>query len=160
MARNEADREDLMAELVTASPRWELRVAELPDPVVLGVRSDHRLSIYFHGDRCYHFTGQGELRRAYVNGALYRSAGTTLSRLIRHRTAEETALMRHDLDSDELQAFLQEMRDWLTQLQSGLNRGQAEVLRGYPEPPPDPVMLAPLLELIRQTESPLSPPLK
>jgi len=112
------------------------------------------------GDRCYHFTGQGELRRAYVDGALYRSAGATLSRLVRKRTATETTLLRNELSENDLQTFVQAMRNWLAQLQSGLIDGQAEVLRGHPEPPPNPVMLIPLLERIQHTDTPLSPPLK
>lgn len=160
MARNESDREDLLAELRTAVPRWELAVPFQAEPVVAGIRSEGRLSIYFSPDRCYHFDGHGALRRSFVDGALYRSAGTTLSRLIRSRTDTHTYLDRHDLTADELTAFLGTMRQQLAQLQAALESGEASVLRAVPE---EGDSLRELLKSVARTinaEPPLSSALK
>ncbi|MCA8991681.1 MAG: hypothetical protein KDA88_06870, partial [Planctomycetaceae bacterium] len=114
MARIEEDREDLYAELVTANPRWELELEGSPTPLITGIRPNGVWSVYFHPDRCYHFDANGGLRRAYVEGALYRSEGNTLARLIRQRSDEETTLLRYDLSPAELDDFLAVMHRHLT----------------------------------------------
>jgi hypothetical protein len=133
MARNESDREDLFEELASARLRWELAVDGELDPVVAGVRSEGRFSIFFGPDPCYHFDGQGRLKRAFVQGHLYRTQGNTLARLHRRRTPEETQLIRHDLDASELDDFLTTMHDRLRQLDDRLRAGAVTLLRHSPE---------------------------
>ncbi|MCA9080883.1 MAG: hypothetical protein KDA58_10010 [Planctomycetaceae bacterium] len=160
MARNESDRDDLLAELRTAVPRWELQVPFQSEPVVAGIRSEGRLSVYFSPDRCYHFDGCGGLRRSFVDGALYRSAGTTLSRLIRSRSSTHTYLDRYDLTAAELGEFLVIMRQHLAQLHASLVSREVTILRAVPE---EGETLPELLQSVAQaldTESPLSPALR
>lgn len=133
MALHEADREDLFAELVAAAWRWELLVFGQVDPLVAGIRADGRFSIFFSPDECYHFDAQNQLRRAYVNGNLYRSQGDTLSELQRQRSAAETTLLRNDLSSDALNAFLEQATTGFTQALEALRDGNTMLLRQVPE---------------------------
>ena len=129
MARIEADREDLFAEFRSAIVKWELRIPDFDSNLVLGVRRDERLSIYFGSDPCYHFDAQHRLLRAYANGFLYRTQGKTLARLSRERTPETTTLNRHDLSEKELNEFMQTMAVNLASLSNSLLVGTQTLLR-------------------------------
>lgn len=133
MARIEADREDLFEEFRAATHKWELRVAGIAAHTVLGVRKDGRISFYFGGDPCYHFSSNHELQRAFAEGWLYRSQGTTLARLHRERTPDATSLIRHDLSQAELNQFLETMRAHLSQLQTALGHDGVQLIRAEPE---------------------------
>jgi len=134
MARQESDRDDLFAELAALSPRVELRVGDSADAVCAGRReSTGGWSVFFGPDRVYHFDASGRLRRAYVEGFLYRSEGSTLSRLQRERSAARTTLLRQDLQPEELQTFFTEMRFWLGNLVAQIKSGQLRVVRQTPE---------------------------
>lgn len=132
MARHEADREDLMREATALRERIELRVAGEPEPVVAGWRADGRFSLYFGADPAFHFDTEGCLRRAFQDGDLYRSQGRTLARLRRSRTATETTLLRHDLDSRELEQFFANLRERLTALRATIEAEGIEVCREVP----------------------------
>lgn len=133
MARHEADREDLIREATALRERVEMRISGESEPVVAGFRDDGRLSLYFGADPAFHFDAGGRLRRAYVDGDLYRSQGTTLSRLHRERSADETVLARRDLDREALQVFLDALRSRILALLSALESQQIEVLREVPD---------------------------
>jgi hypothetical protein len=133
MARHEAEREDLLQEATALRRRGEWRVPGELDPVAAGFRDGGECSIYFGQDRCYHFDAAGGLRRAYVEGRLYRTQGTTLAELTRVRTPEETQLQRRDLTSDEVAEFLRQSSDRLAGLHAALARGSAVLLRQVPE---------------------------
>ena len=66
MARNEEDREDLMAEATALAERVELTVPQESDFVTAGFRRTGHLSLYFGQDPAYHFDEEGRLRRAAV----------------------------------------------------------------------------------------------
>jgi hypothetical protein len=89
-------------------------------------------SFFFGPDRVYHFDGSGGLRRAFVDGFLYRSEGSGLSRLKRERSENESVLMRSDLKTEETGAFLETMRNALGSLASSLRAGAFQVLRHAP----------------------------
>ena len=140
MARHESDREDLFAELRSCPSKWELAIdADHTDPdgagtvgaglVVAGFRDDERLSIFFGPDPVFHFDAQGRLRRAYVGGALLRTQGSTLARLERKRSPDETVLHRHDLTTSELNELLESVRDHLSGLRTALASGRVTMLR-------------------------------
>jgi hypothetical protein len=133
MARHEADREDLMREATAFRQRGEFAVPGEPEPVFAGFRDDGRLSIYFGSDPMYQFESNGALRRAFVDGALYRSQGETLAKLIRRRTETETVLLRQDLSFDELFTFLAQMRQRCERLWTSLRSGAAQTVRRIPE---------------------------
>ena len=159
MARIEEDREDLYAELVTANPRWELELEGSPTPLITGIRPNGVWSVYFHPDRCYHFDANGGLRRAYVEGALYRSEGNTLARLIRQRSDEETTLLRYDLSPAELDDFLAVMHRHLTGFLKTLRAGTFRILRPEQDVA-DPALLIACGEQVLSGTNLLSPPLK
>jgi hypothetical protein len=133
MARHESDREDLFDELAALSPRVELQLRDAGEIVCAGRReSTGGWSLFFGPDRVYHFDASGRLRRAYVAGFLYRSDGETLSQLRRERTPTETALLRRDLDPDDLAKFLKGMRGLLREFVSMVRAGEVQVLRSEP----------------------------
>lgn len=139
MARNEADREDLIRDAVALRNRIECQVPGEPEPVVIGLRSDQSLSVFFGQDPVYHFNPDGQLRRAYVDGFLYRTQGDTLAKLRRERTESETTLVRTDLDEASLQEFLSTMQVRIAELRCALDAESATVLRSVFEngTPPD-----------------------
>lgn len=130
MARQEHDREDLIAEAKALRTRVELRAAGMEEPIVVGVRDTGWLSVYFGDDPVYHFDEQGGLRRAFVGGQLLRSHGSTLARLVRSRTGSiRSELIRTDLTPEELSAFVAHQCaqiGWLCELIDG---GKVQTLR-------------------------------
>ena len=109
MALNEQDREDLMREAIAFYPRAELQVDHELLPVFWGQKENGHYSFYFGSDPVYQFDQNGLLRRAYVDGYLYRTQGNILARLNRERTSNESILKRYDLTITESAVLLQEM---------------------------------------------------
>jgi hypothetical protein len=132
MARHEADREDLFAEASGLVRKLEGHVADSGPAVLAGFRPDGVLVVYFGSDPMVQFDRSGRLRRAFVDGQLYRAHGTTLARLTRSRTADETALVRHDLSADELRDFRARLRGWIEPLAAALDAGRFMVIRRWP----------------------------
>lgn len=133
MARQEADREDLIKEAVALSPRAEFRLPDSADLLTAGFRGNDAICLFFGQDPVYQFDQTGALRRAYVDGFLYRSQGTTLARLERIRTETQTTLQRLDLTEHELAQFQQTMTHRLQHLLTSFNAGQVHMLRSVPE---------------------------
>ncbi len=138
MARQESDREDLFAEAVALTRRLEGTVLNASDPafagkLVLGLRDNGWLSVYLGSEPVYHFDARHRLRRAYVDGWLYRTQGTTLARLQRSRSATETTLLRTDLAPPELLRFRERMQQLLRDLASHLTSPAWQTLRRFPE---------------------------
>ena len=133
MARTESDREDLMREAIALTERAELRIAGYSDTIVCGFRHDGSLSIYFGQDPVYQFDPDGLLRRACVDGLLYRSQRTTLARLRRERTNNQTLLLRTDLDPAELLHFRETMLSWLQRLHAALQQAQFTLVLAVPD---------------------------
>lgn len=133
MARQETDREDIFAEAVSLIRRWEGTVPVCSVPVLAGFKTHGDVSFYFGPDRVYHSDTDGRLRRAYVEGFLYRSHGDGLSRLRRERSETETALLRTDLSSDEIVVFRAEMAAHLRRLRDALVANASTTLRRFPE---------------------------
>lgn len=133
MARHESDREDLMREATALVRRVELDVPGEPEPVVCGFHADGRLSVYFGPDPVYHFDPEGRLRRAFADGHLFRTQGTTLARLTRVRSTQATELQRRDLDREELARFLERLSSRLNSLRTALGNAEARVLRHVPD---------------------------
>ena len=118
-----------MREAVALPRRVQLQIDGHDDPVIAGFFRDDRLAIYFGGDPVFQFDVDGRLRRAFVNGRLYRTQGSTLAELSRIRTADSTELSRRDLSSAELEAFLREMENHLRALRQSISLQPPAVLR-------------------------------
>lgn len=133
MARQESDREDLIREAVALTTRAELLFDDFEEPVTIGFRSNNAMSIFVGQDPVYQFDPQGALRRAYVDGFLFRSQHNTLARMHRVRTETETVLSRTDLTPDELTQFRDAMLRCVKTLQSAVDDGRFKVIRSVPE---------------------------
>ena len=133
MARNESDREDLMQEATGLVRRAEWRVSFQAEVIVAGFKRNGSWSIYFGSDPVYQFDADGRLRRAFADGFLWRTQGTTLARLQRERTDFESELQRHDLTELELSEFLRELQQRLHALLNSIDCGEASLLRQAPD---------------------------
>jgi|GEM_PF-725430 len=118
MALNEQDREDLMREATAFFPRGELQVEHEMFPVFWGQKKNGHYAFYFGSDPVYQFDQSGCLRRAFVDGQIFRTQGNTLARLTRVRNSDENILKRHDLTTTELANLLQAMRKRFQKLES------------------------------------------
>ena len=132
MARHEADREDLMREATALVERGELQCPSFGTMVTAGFRRTGAMSVFIDQDPVYQFDPTGRLRRAFVEGYLYRSQGTGLAQLTRHRTETESILLREDLTPEQLSSFAKSMRTTLNQLLLDLEAGVV-VLRAIPD---------------------------
>jgi hypothetical protein len=138
MARHESDREDMIREATALRNRIEWQLPSESEPVFAGVRSEGSLSVYFGPDPVYQFSPAGGLRRAYSGGFLFRTQGTTLAKLHRERSTEQTTFLRNDLTDDELAQFLRRMDERLDQLRQCITDGSAIQLRSVSDgEPPD-----------------------
>jgi hypothetical protein len=149
--------EDPMRDAVALAQRVELRGTANPDTIVAGFRSDGRLLMYFGEDPYYQFDAQGRLRRALVDGRLFRTQGSGLASLTRATSPDATVLLRHDLDSDELAKFLRAMLTQVGALRKGLATGALEIARQVPADAPIVERLVKCLEVILSAAGALAP---
>lgn len=129
MARIEEDREDLMKDATAYQKRIEISINDETNSVIVGVKADGSMSVYFGADPVFHFNSHRLLKRCFVGGLLYRTQGTTLAKLQRERSDEATTLLRHDLSSDELSQFLLSTKKRLHRLFDHLCSGEFTVLQ-------------------------------
>ena len=133
MAREEQEREDLLREATALVERIEI-VSEVQDaPVVIGFRVNGAASIYFGDDPVYHFNSNGELRRAFVDGLLYKSVNRKLVSMRRERNEHEVQLVRHELTSTEQSQALDAVNNRLDSLQRTISSQSFEVTGQIPE---------------------------
>jgi hypothetical protein len=132
VARNEADRVDLLAEAVALTRRAELLVPDELEPVVAGLRDRGDLSVYFGPDPVVHADADGRIRRLFADGALFRTQGDTLARLERVRTDSAVHLLRSDLEPDACRRLLDELATRLARLLAALEAGRARLVRAIP----------------------------
>jgi hypothetical protein len=132
MARKEQDREDLLAEATALVERMELRVPHEAELVVLGLRRDGCLSIYFGADPALHFNAARELRRAFSSGELFKAERSQLVGMHRHRTTEEVQLVRHERAAAAQGELLATWQTRVEQLYAALDRGEAQLVRCVP----------------------------
>ena len=110
MARNEADREDLMEEAVSLVRRIEFQSELFSESLMAGFNVQGWLFVYLGNDLMYRFDEQGRLRRSFVDGRLYRTQGRTLAVMDRQRVFKsgepvESNLVRQDLSVEQLEEF-------------------------------------------------------
>jgi hypothetical protein len=133
MARQEQDREDLLRDATALVERVELRVAGYEVPVVVGFRRDGCASIYIGQDPAYHFNTAGELRRAFVDGRLYKAERGRLASLVRQRTDSEVQLLRSDLTDIEAANFCKAMRAHCAKLGQPIAIGEFTLVGQVPD---------------------------
>jgi hypothetical protein len=160
MARHEADREDLMREATALERRCELQVPGGTQALIAGLRAGGLLSIYFGSQPVYHFDEASRLRRAYADGFLYRTQGTTLARFSRNRTETATELIRHDLDEAELARFRAQVSMRLETLAGSLRDGRVALLNSVPGGDDLRPELLDRIDHFLAAGAPLAPPIK
>jgi hypothetical protein len=80
----------------------------------------------------YHFNTLAELRRAFVDGLLYKSERRKLASLRRQRGEGAVELVRHDLDAVATGAFVAEMQRQLEALRHSLAAGSFTAIGQVP----------------------------
>ena len=160
MAQHEDDREDLMREAVALPHRVELSVNGFESLITIGFRSNSAMSIFIGQDPVYQFDPEGRLRRAFVDGVLYRSQHTTLAMLKRERTDTQTLLLRTDIADDALQSFRGTMLFSLQILEQKLNSADFTIRRSVPDAISHITRIQSTLASIRLAESWLSPTIR
>lgn len=160
MARNEADREDLMGEAVALTERVELFVPGLEELITIGFRSNGAMSIFVGQDPVYQFDPSGRLRRAFVDGFLFRSQHSGLARLERVRKESEVQLLRYDLSPSECDSFRQTMEDKLSRILSQLQEKTVRVQRCVPETADLLPMIQTAMDAVVKAEEWLSPEIR
>ncbi len=126
MAKEEADREDLLGEASGLSPRAELRFESFSEPILIGFRGA-AVSVYVGQNPVYHFNSAGELRRAYRDGLLYKAVESQLVSLNQLRTDEHVFLMKRELDRQRTRDFCDDVTRCVDQLRTGLKQGKFEL---------------------------------
>lgn len=121
-----------MREATALRERAEFDVPGESESVVAGYRANNSLSLYFGQDPCYHFDAERRLRRAYIEGELYRTQGTTLARLHRDRSNRTVELRRHDLSRDELVRLVVQVEQRLTRLLASFEASTAHCIQEIP----------------------------
>ncbi len=132
MARDEQDREDLMAEATALVERASVRLADRQEPIVVGFRRDGSASFFFSAEPVYQFNSAGKLRRAYADGLLYKAERGRLVALHRERTDRQVGLVRHELNAAETEHFLAGMNRQLNALSEALSEGHFELIGQVP----------------------------
>ena len=133
MARDESDREDLLREATALVARVELSLPEHDDHWVAGFRRNGAVSLFFGVDPVLQFNSVNELRRAFVQGTLYKAEGGRLVRLVRVRAEGEVVLSRSEPVDAEQAQLLAMMRDRVRELAQLLAAAQYRVIGEVPE---------------------------
>jgi hypothetical protein len=100
--------------------RAAVRTSEYKTQIVIGFRRDGSASFYFGAEPVYQFTAAGALRRAHVDGLIFKAEAGRLVSLRRERTSEAVELARHELDDEEMSTFLETLRRRLARLEAAL----------------------------------------
>lgn len=130
MASDERDREDLMREATALVERIEIEVNL--KPIVVGFRRNGAGSIFFGADPVYQFNADDQLRRAFVDGLLYKAEKGRLVALRRERDAQQVSLLRHELTDSETDAFCASFDARKQSLQFDLENGGGEIVAQVP----------------------------
>jgi hypothetical protein len=133
MSRRESDREDLLREATALVERAEIRIPGYTDPIVIGFRRDGSASFYFGADPVYQFNSVGELRRAYINGLLYKAERRQMVALHLKRSETDVALVRHELTGEEISALLELLQQHMERLQVALETGTHTLVGQVPD---------------------------
>ncbi len=145
MARDESDREDLLAEATALVERVELRLRDFADSLVAGFRKDGGLSLFFGADPVFQFNSAHELRRAFVAGEMYKARSGRLVVMRRERTDERVSLLSRELLASEQSAFLAVLDRRLDELDAAMARESYQVVGQVPADGQVVVRLAELL---------------
>lgn len=132
MARHEADRRELLAELTALVRRVELLIGDRS--VVCGFRSNRALSMYFGQDFVVGCNVDHQVRRIFLHGYIYRAEeGGSVVKLVPERNEEETILHSAVLSPMERQELRSIIRWHVEMLCRALAGDRYRVLGCFPE---------------------------
>ncbi len=129
MARNEANREDLLREATALVRRGEFVLPGYEEPVTIGFRRDGAGSIFIGADTVYQFNAQGELRRGYLGGKLLKAQLGKLVEMTRVRSETAVELQSRVLSPEENALVISQMQSALALVATAL-QDPAATLRG------------------------------
>ncbi|REK11578.1 MAG: hypothetical protein DWQ37_13780 [Planctomycetota bacterium] len=132
MAREEQDREDLLAEATALVERVSFRLQGASEETVAGFRRDGSPSLYLRPTLVYQFNAAGELRRAHVGEALIKARQATLVTMRRRRTQDAVELVSRELDARETDEFVAAARRHLHDLHEALESSAFELVGQVP----------------------------
>ena len=132
MARHQEDREDILREATALVERVELKLDHLAEPLVVGFRQTSGPAFFFGADPVYQFNSQGQLRRGYRHGKLIKAEAGRLIELERERTATTVNLLRHALDEQQSNEYMQQLSERLGLLGRALLGGEFQVIGQVP----------------------------
>lgn len=150
VARQEHEREDLLAEATALVERVEIELSSADSLVVIGFRRDGAASLYFGEEPAWHFNTACELRRAYANNRLYKAERGALVALDRVRTEREVQLIRRELTAEETKALLDGLQKNAIELAAAIDAKKYSLIG---QVPPEAEVLArvrPLLESLAE----------
>ncbi len=132
MARQEEDREDLLAEATGLAERIELELAGCGASLVAGFRRSDCASFFFGPDPVYQFNSQRQLRRVFAGGVLYKAERGRLVSLTRTRDGGRLELVASEVAPAEQTRLLSEMAARFEQLREALAGGDFKILGQVP----------------------------
>ncbi|MCP4189915.1 MAG: hypothetical protein GY768_04735 [Planctomycetaceae bacterium] len=128
MARHSNDREDLLREAVRLVHRVEFRPLSFADPVVIGFRENGAASLFVGPDETYQFNSDQQLRRAHWQGELIKADRGSLIGLNRFNGSNETLLLRHEFNAEEMAELLVRLRRRIEELRQSIESGQFDLV--------------------------------
>ncbi len=132
MARQEHPREDLLRDATALRERVELRCEQPPEIWIVGFRKCGAASFFRGEDPVIHFNAQGELRRLYLEGLLYKAEQGAWVQLRRQPAAGKSLLLRLPLSQRESQAIVARVTSDLQRLAGQLDASAVHMLRVVP----------------------------
>ncbi|MEX1040442.1 MAG: hypothetical protein WDZ51_07425 [Pirellulaceae bacterium] len=137
MALEEEPREDLLREATALVRRgvWNGRITDSAANVeiVAGFRRNGALSLFFDESPVYQFNPAGELRRAHIDGLLYKADRGQLVQMRRERAERQTTLVSRPLTDEEQAALMVEAEARISALFQTLDEGQLSLVGQVPE---------------------------
>lgn len=121
MARNETEKEDLLAEGVNLPERGRITSPNHREWVA-GWRNGQSLSLFVDQDPVFHFNASGEIRRAYVDGRKLTAKDAELFELVRvPNESGRVSLVHQPLTEEETGHFQALLNRCLNELNDALN---------------------------------------
>jgi hypothetical protein len=133
MAREEHDRENLLAEATSYVARISLTVPGFAEEIFIGFGRERRTSFYFGPDRAYHANSVGQLRRAFIGGLLYKARHGRLVAMERRHTGAAVELVSRDLTDEEQRQFVEALQRELAALRDAIATGAYSISGQVPE---------------------------
>ncbi len=133
MARRAHPREDLIRDATALRERVELRWYDPPQVLVVGFRSGGAASFFFGEDPAIHFNSEGELRRLYLDGMLYKAEQGRWIQLRRQRKLGQSLLLSQPLNDHEAKMVLERISFDLQLFAERLSCSSTITLRSVPE---------------------------